>query len=285
MKKLSIIAAAVAAITTGTAIADTTVYGRSRMGLVVAQGADKVGVANASSRLGFKGAEDLGGGLSATYHYEFGYQADNAAQGGLSNRIGTVGLKGDFGTFTMGNQWVPTYVLATGGFDPFNQYGSDDGYQLGSRAGDSVAYVTKVGSATLGVAFVALDQVSTDLVDGTNVAVSIPMGDITIGLGMHDNTNDSGMVVSAMYKGDGFTAGAMMNNAADIGGDDIMTFLVTANMGGGKVLARFSSLDNADVTGTTLGYHHNLSKRTQVYVENSSEDFNDSTVVGLKHNF
>ena len=75
-------------------------------------------VVNNDSRLGVMGNEDLGGGLSAVYQYEFGV---DVTDGGNfeSNRPKWVGLKGGFGTLTLGTQETPYYHIA-GITDIFN---------------------------------------------------------------------------------------------------------------------------------------------------------------------
>lgn len=57
------------------------------------------------SRLGFKGTEDLGGGLKAVFALEQGVAVDTGA-GGTFNRQSYVGLAGDFGQVTFGNTWT-----------------------------------------------------------------------------------------------------------------------------------------------------------------------------------
>lgn len=70
-------------------------------------------IEDASSRLGVRGVEDLGGGLSAIFAYEFGVNTDTNAQNAvvgtsadspLSTRHAYLGLKGKFGTFVIGSQ-------------------------------------------------------------------------------------------------------------------------------------------------------------------------------------
>ncbi|MFL9878329.1 porin [Herbaspirillum rhizosphaerae] len=59
------------------------------------------------SRLGFKGSEDLGGGLKALFNLENGFNVDTgaAAQNGtLFGRTATVGLSGNFGAVLLGRQ-------------------------------------------------------------------------------------------------------------------------------------------------------------------------------------
>jgi predicted porin len=61
----------------------------------------------ATSRIGFKGGEDLGGGLSAIFNLENGFNADTGGLGTantLFDRKSVVGLSGGFGTVTIGRQ-------------------------------------------------------------------------------------------------------------------------------------------------------------------------------------
>ncbi|MFX5777034.1 porin, partial [Acinetobacter baumannii] len=56
-----------------------------------------------SSRIGFKGVEDLGGGLKALFVLENGFNADTGGMGDstrLFDRKSVVGLQGSFGTVT-----------------------------------------------------------------------------------------------------------------------------------------------------------------------------------------
>jgi predicted porin len=74
------------------------------------------------SRIGFKGTEDLGGGLSAIFTLENGFTADDgkAAQGSrLFGRQAWVGLNGGFGTVKLGRQESALF-LALNKVDPFS---------------------------------------------------------------------------------------------------------------------------------------------------------------------
>lgn len=63
-------------------------------------------IEDASSRLGVRGVEDLGGGLSAVFAYEFGVDTDtvNSGASNMSTRHAYLGLKGSFGTIVVGSQ-------------------------------------------------------------------------------------------------------------------------------------------------------------------------------------
>jgi predicted porin len=67
---------------------------------------------NNSSRFGFQGVEDLGGGLKAIFTLENGFDTSNGKQlqgGRLFGRQSFVGLSGNFGTVTAGRQYEPVY--------------------------------------------------------------------------------------------------------------------------------------------------------------------------------
>jgi len=80
-----------------------------------------------SSRLGFRGTEDLGGGLAASFWLEAGINNQNgtgaATGGGLDfNRRSTVSLSGAFGEVRLGRDYTPTFWNDTV-FDPFGTNG------------------------------------------------------------------------------------------------------------------------------------------------------------------
>jgi predicted porin len=85
-----------------------------------------------SSRLGFRGTEDLGGGLAASFWLEAGLNNESGNTGGnvsntggvtgLFNRRSTVSLSGAFGEVRLGRDYVPTFWNDTV-FDPFGTNG------------------------------------------------------------------------------------------------------------------------------------------------------------------
>jgi predicted porin len=145
------LAVAAALVGFGTAAhADTTLYGSARVSIDYVD-IDTPGVGtswdlwNNSSRLGVRGEEDLGGGLSAIYQYEFGV---DLTEGGnfQSNRPKFVGLKGGFGSVTAGTQWTPYYNVI-GIADIFNSsrtFASDNylGGTFGHRMDNQVIYTS-----------------------------------------------------------------------------------------------------------------------------------------------
>lgn len=140
MKKLHI-ALAVAGVLTATAHAQTTVdiYGVVDMGFVrdtgtvagltngtggaiVPAGSKLSSGAQSGTRLGFKGTEDLGGGLKALFVLETGIAADTGGfnQGNTAFARQTfVGVRGDFGTVTLGRQYTSYFLSLSQVADPF----------------------------------------------------------------------------------------------------------------------------------------------------------------------
>ncbi|WP_454907540.1 porin [Variovorax gossypii] len=77
-----------------------------------------------SSRIGFRGTEDLGGGLAASFWLEAPITNDDGATGiNTFNRRSTVSLSGGFGEVRLGRDYTPTFWNDTV-FDPFGTNGS-----------------------------------------------------------------------------------------------------------------------------------------------------------------
>lgn len=131
MKKTLISLAVLAAASTGIAHAQSsvTIYGTVDAAFVSERGGaagtvNKISSGTAStSRIGFKGNEDLGNGLSALFLLESGFNVDTGTQdktGSLFNRQSYVGLSSkDAGTLTLGRQYTPYYNTLSKVADPF----------------------------------------------------------------------------------------------------------------------------------------------------------------------
>ncbi len=107
------------------------------------------------SRIGFKGVEDLGGGLSAVFNLETGFNNDNGALNGqdsttsnnLFRRKSVVGLAGGFGSVLVGRQtdWADTISAYTAVADfggVIQNSGSNLNRLQGVRTNNSISYTT-----------------------------------------------------------------------------------------------------------------------------------------------
>ena len=221
MKK-SVLALAVAAALSAPLVAqaDTILYGSARVSVDyddVDPASAYWDVVNNSSRIGVLGSEELGGGLSAVYQYEFG--VDMTEGGNLeSNRPKFVGLKGGFGTLTLGTQESPYYHVASiidifntdkslgataflgGSFNGFKiNPTSDRDYGEGSlfRLENSLYYATPDFNGFSGEAMLVMNGASNDLqgysdsIDLWNIAAKYSSGPFFAGVSYIQLDGDS----------------------------------------------------------------------------------------------
>ena len=119
MKKTQVALAALALVASTAAMADgVTAYGNVDLSVVNADGGTFVGTAGnyQQSRIGFRGTEDLGGGLKADFNLESGIGNTGGIGGGgiggsFFNRAANVGLSNDTVTLRAGTQ-ISTHILA-----------------------------------------------------------------------------------------------------------------------------------------------------------------------------
>ena len=162
------------------------------------------------SRLGFKGSEDLGGGLHAIWKYEMSYDSDESGAVG-SGRNSYVGLAGSFGTFLVGRHDTP-YKMAwyAGGADFGDAYSIADMNGTGV-GGDDVDAIDANGNATTNRdhfdetrASNAIVYVSPDM-SGLKAAIAVIPGE-------DHNAGQDGLAdtysLGLMYAGGGLKVGA-----------------------------------------------------------------------------
>ena len=168
MKKSLIALAVMAAAGAASAQSSVTLFGIVDATLQWSKGSSgdvRFAVVNSgynSSRLGFRGTEDLGGGMAASFWLEAGVNNDDGSGantvidsgtgastggGGLTfNRRSTVSLSGGWGELRIGRDYTPTFWNLTV-FDPFGTNGSGTTATLQSgqgvntvRASNSIGY-------------------------------------------------------------------------------------------------------------------------------------------------
>ncbi|RYH56532.1 MAG: porin [Alcaligenaceae bacterium] len=101
-----------------------------------------------SSRLGFRGVEDLGGGLAASFWLEAPITNDDGATGvSTFSRRSTISLSGNFGEVRLGRDYKPTFWNFTV-FDPFGTNGA--GTALIQRAAGGIENSNVRASNTIG---------------------------------------------------------------------------------------------------------------------------------------
>lgn len=283
----------------GTAIAQSsvTVFGHidlnltySKAGGKSVKGMDQGGYL-LPSRLGFRGTEDLGDGLSAGFWLESAVLPDTGAtQGAMWGRRSTVSLTSkDYGELRLGRDYTPTFWNVST-FAPFGTVGVGgssniiEGWPLGlgaarteTRASNSMSYFLP---RTLGGVYGQLTVAAAEGTNGTRyvggrigyeagpVNVSAAYGKTPVG-----NEDYTTATVGGTY--DFRVAKAYVNYLQHKLGSDKQTNVligVLVPVGLGQIKASYArsdrsgpGLDGDDARQLALGYVYFLSKRTTLY--------------------
>lgn len=309
-KKL--IALAVAGLMSAPAFAQSnvTVYGLVDFGYVYTGDSATSGVKSrnaidagnsAGNRLGFKGTEDLGNGLKASFVYETAVRGDandNGLWGSTGSRQSFVALSGNFGTVALGKQYAPQYTLASA-VDAFNR-GTvatiANVYIHESRLDNLAAYVSPNWS---GLSFVAAYTNSASGNEGIHndfgnqdsttrdarawaISPSYKNGPVYVALNVHQiRVNASDATTKVWDLGGTYDLG-MVKLGAIYGVRDIKDSVKHSQWGltavvpvgtAGKIQASYihrksdwdAAVSDAKVSQWGIGYQHELSKRTAIY--------------------
>ena len=330
MKKVLFTVLALGASCTALAQSSVTVYGVADAGLVVDKNAagDRLtrvasGVAS-GSRLGFKGKEDLGGGLAATFVLESGFNIDTgtSGQGGrLFGRQAYVGLTGNAGAITLGRQYSPYYLALRDVADPFAiglaGTASNVMATTGYRVDNMVQYATPSWNKLSGELAYGFGEVADDNKKNRSLggAVHYIDGPLNLTLTHHRKENqlataDTRNSLLAMRYDFGVAQanlGYADNRAENNSKSNDMLLGVTVPFGATKLIASYirhndKSNLNRDAQQWAIGGYYALSKRTDLYtayghisnkngaafvVGNATDDGTGNTGfnLGMRHTF
>ncbi len=314
MKK-SLLALAVlgAFAATASAQSSVTIYGIVDANLGKDIGSkDKRMFQGAGSRLGFRGTEDLGGGLSAYFLIEHRFITANGntnpsfpsftnANPQIWTGSSLVGLRGGFGSVALGRQYTTAFLSSQLRADP---WGWDTVAANGPATGGGIATVRNNNAITYNFAASGFSfgaQIAEGAPNGGtkkpfNLGAGYAGGPLTVGFGYERravaDTNwltlngayDLGMVKLGGLIGNGEAANVkrkswLLTAVAPIAGGELRASHGQLKSGGTKISQK-----------TGIGYFYPLSKRTTVYVDVA----NDSKAVasektgydlGIKHTF
>ena len=279
---------------------------------------------NATSRLGFRGVEDLGGGLKAGFWLEGEIFGDDGNASGFNfKRRSTVSLAGGFGEVRLGRDLTPGYSKFIS-YDLFGQVGigqfmgwsdwatnSDVGTTVSTadasnvRSSNMISYYTpNFGGLTAGLGY-GFDEQTTGKA-GRYVGGYVAYDNGPLSLAASYDQRDllvNGLVAgSAVLDRDTFTLGGSYNlNVVKLNAivqqskykalgesEKVNAYAlgVSAPVGAGEVKLQYALYDNKIIESKahhiSLGYVHNLSKRTAVYGTVSYMDNKDDSNLGLQ---
>jgi predicted porin len=274
-------------------------------------------VVDNDSRIGFKGSEDLGGGLKAIWQIENGLSnkaktsgPDNTGIGGqsLATRNTFIGLSGGFGTVLMGRHDTP-YKMSTGPLDPFSDTIGDyngtilDGVELVAKAHDirSPATVYYRSPDWSGFSFAAAliatnneaNYNSNDSIDAFSLSGAYKNGPLYASLAyqsLEDYTTTTTALGSDAWKlGLGYTVGSAklgfvyenVEKDLTVGSSDRDSWVVNGiyNIGAIDLKAHYGQVDNngTDQDLWALGMDYKFSKRTLAYLVYGTGDDGNDT--------
>jgi predicted porin len=318
--KRSLILAAMATLASSAALAQSnvTIYGRLNTSVERQKVGDNDAIwalQNDASRIGFKGTEDLGGGLKAGFQIEHGFNVDTGAQSQAAfwARQSEVFIGGGFGTVRLGNFTSEAYYATA-------DYVSMHNHDTGTSADALYAYV---GRNTNKIAYRAPEfvkglslEAATSLAEGVagreksyDLAANYDAGPLHLGGGYEKNGDAHQFAVRALYEMGAFTFGGYVQRDTDTFGSGTgsrtnVRVSGMYTMGPSEFHLNFGNagdvgnISNSKANQFTMAYNYNLSKRTKVYAFytklNDKADpavqtqlYGDfsSFAVGVRHNF
>lgn len=307
MKKSLIAVAALAAVSAASAQSSLNVYGVADVVIhkddVRGEPSKPIKMTSggvSGSRLGFKGTEDLGGGLRANFLLEQGIDLTSGAAAGF-NRQAYVGLSGGFGEVKFGNVYT-AYDDISGATNPVfdskfsveNSIWASTGYI--SNPGSNIYYASPSFGGVSGAVSYSLDGSKKAV---TSFHVKYEGGPLYAGLGYQDDTEGT----KTLAAGDKYTR---LNGSYDFGSfkllagygkvkaADVTEYSIGADvpLASNLVLSAGYASSKADGAkrdyGIAVGATYSLSKRTTVYggVRNVEGNKDESRVgAGIKHTF
>lgn len=298
MKKSLIALAAVAASGAAMAQSSVTLYGVVDTSVAYVKGKESVsGLLNngaATSRLGFRGVEDLGNGLKAEFVLEGAVNPDDGSAGTNGSfdfkRQSTVGLSSEFGQVRLGRALTASYN-AVSRYDVFGTVGLGStlawGEKYQNRSNNMISYISpKFAGFGVGIDYGFGEQKKNKTNRYMGIGATYDNGPLSLGLGYDKQNNALGELPNkdlktwqlggsydfAVVKLAAFYKETKYTQISTNGSDKLKTWNlgVSAPVGAaGVVKAAYNNYKWSDSSKKaqqfSLGYVHNLSKRTALY--------------------
>jgi len=253
------------------------VYASARVGLwnVDQGGLSDLEVRSFASRFGMRGETDLGNGLTGFGRYEVNMDFSG---GTITNRHRYVGLKGDWGSMTIGQTYHTWYNYVVG---PLDNPWWHSGYAMvdyRGRTGDAITYSGGAGAVSFGVTAYFTPDAEETAPDGLEAGLSFGLGDTTLGFGYSQVDEDGAQgtqgsagtdddIIAVAWSGIGIgdtTLGVSYTSQDDDDG-------IVLDWGFGNAYLHVETLSvdatDQDILSLTLGYTQSLGRKTTMYYE------------------
>lgn len=241
-----------------------------------------------ASRLGFRGTEDLGGGLNALFNLESGIDLTTGQSSSTStffNRRAIVGLKGGFGTVTLGREYSPIDSLVASPSDimelsfaggSLSAFGSARN-RLTRRLDNSINYKTPLFNGLVGsLAYALGEQATGPSKDLLGLGVNYSNGSLILGAAYQTSKRVAAGDDKEYAVGAGYNFGAFDVKAnylvSDPDGANIkfeqFNLGASVGLGSGRLYANLQQNkieSGAKGKGFAVAYAYPLSKRTSLY--------------------
>jgi predicted porin len=262
------------------------------------------------SRLGFKGSEDLGGGLKANFQLEMGFNGDTGALNGqdssttsttLFRRTSTVGLSGNFGSVNVGRQTDFAYSGTAGGIATFSHAGYVSNFSTvdgnnqarlqGDRTNNSIRYDMPAFGGLNGGVMLGLGEQAGGGTAGQVYAAGLKYDNGPLAFGgsyfkskAGSTPADRNLISGATTTGTAAAITAAGTNGTLSGAAATTTFTLggSYNFGFGKLYGNWSRVKmltgSAGTPGTTATFN------SGAYGSTSANDKLDLFEIGYNHN-
>ena len=256
-----------------------------------------------SNRLGFRGVEDLGGGMRAGFHLEGAMSPDNGNAGGQTwQRRSTVSLMGGFGEIRLGRDYTPSFWNYTI-FDPFGTNGMGSSLNIVStlssgattlvRANNTVGYFLPAAGGVYGQVQVAAGEGATgNKYFGGRLGYAGGPVNVAVAYGKTDKTGAMIDDYTDINFGGSFNMGFMSlmgtYSKRDYSTSDQKNIMVgvTVPFGQSTLKASYNkasgSAQSLEAKQIAFGYQYDLSKRTAIYATVSSLNNDGNATTGAR---
>lgn len=254
------------------------------------------------SRLGFRGVEDLGGGLAATFGFEHRFNPGNGASSVAATfwqGYSKAGIKGDFGHIELGRDYTVNFLMVQNQIDPFGGSTVAILRDVAMRAGgittpryaSQVEYHFGANGFNFG-AQVAGSNENAGTQKAYSLAANYAAGPLFVAAGYQRDANkakiadigaryDLGVATLIAGYSSGTTSTNVKQKGAEIG--------ALVPLGSGNLKLGFGRTSNNKANKAGVGYDYLLSKRTTVFADiaRDSKVATEKTAydLGIKHTF